>query len=52
MITKPQAVLPGQPVVPPVQPLIPGLPWATAINWSHFKPEFSGKPDDDAGSPF
>ena len=22
------------------------------LNWSHFRPEFSGKPEEDAGSTF
>ena len=33
------SALPVQPPVPPVQ-----LP----LNWSHLKPEFSGRPDEDA----
>ena len=36
---------PVQPKVPPVQPIQPGpMP---QLNWSHFKPEFAGKPDED-----
>ena len=34
---------PAQPVVPPTQP--GSLP---QLNWSYFKPEFTGKPDEDA----
>ena len=37
------ALPPAQQVVPPVQagPM-------TQVNWSRFKPEFAGKPDEDA----
>ena len=40
-------------LVPPVQPVIPpteqGIPASVpALNWSHFKPEFAGKPDDNS----
>ena len=42
ILTTQTAVPPGQPAAPPVQPgPIPQL------NWSHFKPEFTGKPDED-----
>ena len=39
---------------PPQNPFLPNAPQAPAIpympplNWSHFKPEYSGKPDKDA----
>ena len=33
----------AQPIVPPAQPVLPGL--MTQLKWSHFKPEFAGKPD-------
>ena len=34
------------PVIHPVVPMQPGpMP---QLNWSHFKPEFTGKPDEDA----
>ena len=36
---------PAQPVVPPVQP--GPMP---QLNWSHFKPEFVGKPDEYEGA--
>ena len=46
------------PVIPPVQLSIPPAPPIHAqpiqpahvpqLNWSHFKPEFTGKPDEDA----
>ena len=37
---------PASPVQPIVLPAQPGpIPW---LNWSHFKPEFAGKPDEDA----
>ena len=43
-------VPPIQPIVPPVQP-IPTQPIQPTpmpqLNWSHFKPEFTGKPDED-----
>ena len=37
------------PLQPPPQPLqLPQVPQAhLQINWSHFKPEYSGKPDED-----
>ena len=31
---------------PPQQPQI-GPPQQMLMNWSHFKPEFSGKPEED-----
>ena len=37
---------PVQPIVPPTQPIHP-IP-EPQLNWSHFKPEFAGKPDKDA----
>ena len=37
---------PAQPIVPPTQ-LIQPCPMPQ-LNWSHFKPEFTGKPDEDA----
>ena len=37
---------PAQPIVPPTQPIQPGA--MPQVNWSHFKPEFTGKPDGDA----
>ena len=45
----PQMVIQVQHLVyplPPGQPVLPGA--ASAWNWSHFKPEFSGKPDEGA----
>ena len=37
---------PAQPIVPPAQPIQPApMP---QLNWSHFKPEFTGEPDEDA----
>ena len=37
---------PAQLIVSPRQPIQPGpMP---QLNWSHFKPEFTGKPDEDA----
>ena len=36
---------PGQLIAPPTQPVQPtAMP---QLNWSHFNPEFSGKPDKD-----
>ena len=38
-------VPPVQPPAPPKQPIQPGpMPH---LNWSHFKPEFAGKLDED-----
>ena len=37
--------LPEQPIVPPIKPIQPAL--MSQLNWSHFKPEFSGKLDED-----
>ena len=39
-------VPPAQPIVPPIQP-IQQVPMPQ-LNWSHFKPEFTGKSDEDA----
>ena len=36
---------PAQTVVSPTQPIQPGL--MPQLNWSHFRPEFAGKPDED-----
>ena len=39
-------VPPAQLIAPPAQPIQPApMP---QLNWSHFKPEFAGKPDEDA----
>ena len=36
---------PAQPIVPLAQPIQPSpMP---KLNWSHFKPKFAGKPDED-----
>ena len=47
----PPAIPPVQPTIPPAQP-IPVQPIQAAhvpqLNWSHFKPKFAGKPDEDA----
>ena len=32
----------------PNAPLIPGAPPRPQLNWSHFKPKFAGKPEEDA----
>ena len=39
---------PTQPAVPPAQPVVPPLQAGQVprSNWSHFKPEFAGKPDE------
>ena len=56
----PSAVLPAPHVqlpAPPAQPAFPPVQMAaqsvqpdpmSQLNWSHFKPEFAGKPDEDA----
>ena len=45
---------PIQPVQPPVDPhqSVPTQPVQNVpqLNWSHFKPEFSGKPEEDAAA--
>ena len=43
-------VPPVQPNAPPAQPAVPpGQPGPMPqLNWSHFKPEFAGKLDEDA----
>ena len=50
--TVPQAPqVPQQPAAPqaPQQPAAPQAPQQMVhLNWSNFKPEFSGKPDEDA----
>ena len=47
---------PQQPSVPSQQPIVPPIPQILSqpvlstpavMNWSHFKPNFSGKPDAD-----
>ena len=35
----------AQPIAPPIQPIEPAS--MPQLNWSHFKPEFTGKPDKD-----
>ena len=44
------AVSPAQPTTPPVQPAVPAVQPGSMpqLNWSHFKPEFAGKQDEDA----
>ena len=32
----------------PNAPIAPGAPLRPLLNWSHFKPKFAGKPDEDA----
>ena len=43
-------VIPTQPAVPLAQPFVPSVQQGPMpqLNWSHFKPEFVGKPDEDA----
>ena len=43
-------VPPAQPAVPPAQPGFPSVQPGPMpqLNWPHFKPEFAGKPDEDA----
>ena len=40
--------LPPQNPFLPNAPLIPGAPPRPQLNWSHVKPEFAGKPEEDA----
>ena len=28
-------------------PIVPGVPQMPQLNWSHFKPEYAGKPEED-----
>ena len=43
---------------PPLNPFMPNAPVAPAVlqrpqlNWSHFKPKYTGKPDEDAEAHF
>ena len=39
-------VPPAQPIVPPTQPIEPAL--IPQLHWLHFKPDFTGKPHEDA----
>ena len=39
---------PNQPPNPPANPTDPMANQAPQLNWSYFKPEFSGKPEEDA----
>ena len=41
---------PAQPAVPPTQPFVPPVQPGPMLqlHWSHFKPKFAGKPDEDA----
>ena len=42
-------LIPNAPQVPPaLEALYPPTPYVSLLNWSHFKPEYSGKPDEDA----
>ena len=47
---------PTQPIVPLVQPIAPPAQSIQApvpqLNWSHFKPEFTDKPDEDMEAHF
>ena len=53
VLQPPPVIPPVVPPVPPVQlPVPPAQPIQPAsmpqLNWSHFKPEFADKPDEDA----
>ena len=52
VVPAPQAPAPQQPVQPPVPPNQPipaqSIQHMPQLNWSHFKPEFAGKPDEGA----
>ena len=41
---------PAQPAVPPAYPVVPSVQPGPIqqLNWPHFKPEFTSKPDEDA----
>ena len=42
-------LIPNAPQAPPApEALHPPAPHVTLLNWSHFKPKYSGKPDKDA----
>ena len=45
-----QPVPPAQPAVQPIQPIVPPVQPGSILqlNWLYFKPEFAGKPDEDA----
>ena len=45
-----QNPLPHNPFLPNA-PLAPGTPQMLQLNWSHFKPKFAGKPEEDADLP-
>ena len=52
-VPQPSPVPQAEPAVPPAPLVQPALPPAQPgqvpkLNWSHFKPEFAGKPDEDA----
>ena len=32
----------------PTAPVVPAVPQRPQLNWSHFKPNYAGKPDEDA----
>ena len=36
----------------PNTPIAPGVPQRQQLNWSHFKPEYAGKPEEDAEAHF
>ena len=42
-----QRLPPHNPFLPNA-PLAPGAPQRPQLNWSHFKPKFAGKPEEDA----
>ena len=45
---KPPSAAPAPPAVPPASPRQPAAPPVQPVpqlNWSHFKPEFAGRPD-------
>ena len=51
------SVPPIQLIIPPAQPIVhPAQPNQPApkpqLNWSHFKPEFTGKPDEEVKAHF
>ena len=46
MIIKDKIHPPYNPFLPNT-PIAPGTPQRSQLNWSHFKPEFAGKPEED-----
>ena len=50
MTTKDRIPAPAHNPFLPNDSTAPGVPQRPQLKWSHFKPEYAGKPEEDTGS--